>query len=230
MTDNLPAEYAVIREALDQNSLRTYAEGLAALDALAAREVPAATDAGASALEAQECGCDDAGYCPKCAASKTPPAPPAAKCAAQSALNVLLGRYLSLASSGDAGYWDAEAEPAVIAAYAALATPCQHGEAQSEIARLRAECHTLRENYEAIEHHMAEAVAELEQARKATEEAQSARDSYRAGSQGHMAEAKQLAAELRRAVDALRPYRKFCTYDGKQADTIVAAYDAKHGK
>ncbi len=85
--------------------------------------------------------------------------------------------------------------------------------------------------------------AELAQARKATEDAQAARDSYRSGSHGHMAEAKRLAAEIRRAVDALRRIRESIgvALTGVAApvdfraelakiDPIIAAYDAKHGK
>lgn len=37
------------------------------------------------------------------------------------ALQVLLHRYVTLASSGDCGFWDPETEPEVIAARAALA-------------------------------------------------------------------------------------------------------------
>ncbi len=44
----------------------------------------------------------------------------AAAPATQAALQVLLEHYLSLANSGDAGFWDPEAEPEVIAARAAL--------------------------------------------------------------------------------------------------------------
>ncbi len=180
---DLPAEYAIIREALDQECTRTYAEGLAALDRLAAREVPVS-------------------------------APPAAECTARKALENMPCRC---GDAGEEGYM-------VCDRCEALATPCQHSEAQSEIARLRAEL-------EHFESSWATAVREKHEM---------------------MARRDHALDELRRAVDALRPFEKFFTQmivppedysymreriadwfgvsEFKKAAESVAAYDAKHGE
>ncbi len=114
MTDNLPAEYATIREAL--NKLESYVTATAyvipagkafhiadaALDRLAAREVPAA--------------------------------PPAAECAARLALKTLFDSCSTTHPDWGADICEPDGN-AMSQACAALATPCQ----QSEIARLTAE-------------------------------------------------------------------------------------------
>ncbi len=272
--NNMPAEYATIREGLealdgclpklmyvygsygemwsdwtppsDEWEEVKISELLAALDALAAREGDA-----------------------------TPPAPPAAECAVPQEGQIVFVQGGIAQFRGGTFYTGME-EPRYQrpitwrvdwwhSAYInpVLATPCQHGEAQSEIARLRAELADAKEvtsrfieSGATMREQLAKVAVELTQARKATDEAHTesmfahrwfaARFGEVMNGRDFLTKAQiadramcELAAELRRAVDALRPFADVCAGHGVNdvslgmldaAFAIVAAYDAKHGK
>ena len=226
---DLAAEFATIRAGVNHRSSCDWTleggecdcgatESLAALGRLAARE----GDAVAQYIDQYGVTCDGCGHV---------------------LIDATAGRDRT-PQHGTAG--DPEAEGSACA-------HCMHadGSEQNEIARLRAECDDLRAKVEDTEvwwgkvksHEIL--TTELAQARKATEEAQEQRDAavillraktddaawgkYPDSLQDAVAEEyRDLAAELRRAVDALRPYAR--NHVNKAACEIVAAYDAKHGE